>query len=146
MLKRFAPLLSLLLVLLMSGQSALASAKKEEGAEGGAAGGPGLQYIALKPAFVTNYGSGGAIHFLKADVTLRVPDAQMSAAVMRHMPQIRHTLVMLLSRQQEADVGTMEGKERLRQQALADVRAVIEAEEGKPGVEDLLFTGFILQR
>lgn len=144
MLKRFAPLLSLLLVLLVSG-SALASAKKEEGGEA-AAGGPGLQYIELKPAFVTNYGGGGAIHFLKADVTLRVPDAQMSAAVMRHMPQIRHTMVMLLSRQQDADVATMEGKEKLRQQALADVRAVIEAEEGKPGVEDLLFTGFILQR
>jgi flagellar FliL protein len=134
MLKRLLPLL-LMIVLT---PAALASAKKEEPAAPS-------EYIELKPAFVTNYGSG-AIHFLKADVTLRVPDPQMTQAVLRHLPQIRHTLVMLLSRQEEQDIATMEGKEQLRQEALAAVRAVIEAEEGKPGVEDLLFTGFILQR
>ncbi len=139
MLKQLLPLLLALAIV----PGALAAAKKEEAP---AAAGPGAEYIELKPAFVTNYGSSGAIHFLKADVTLRVPDPLMTAAVMRHMPQIRHTLVMLLSRQQEGDIATMEGKERLRVEALAAVRGVIEAEEGKPGVEDLLFTGFILQR
>ncbi len=127
--------------MLLLGQGALAAAKSEAAP----AAGPGGEYIELKPAFVTNYGSG-AIRFLKADVTLRVPDPQMTRSVMRHMPQIRHALVMLLSRQDEQSVATMEGKEQLRQAALQAVRAVVEAEEGKPGVEDLLFTGFILQR
>lgn len=135
MLKQLLPLL----LMLVLGQGALASAKKEEAP-------PPSEYIELKPAFVTNYGSGGAIHFLKADVTLRVPDPLMTEAVMRHMPQIRHALVMLLSRQQEQGLATMEGKEQLRQEALLAVRTVVETEEGKPGVEDLLFTGFILQR
>lgn len=113
-------------------------------AESEAAEGP--QYIAIKPAFVTNYGGAGSIQFLKADITLRVDDAAAAGAVTYHMPQLRHALLMLLSRQEREGLASMEGKEQLRQEALLAVREVLEKEAGRPGVQDLLFTGFILQR
>jgi flagellar FliL protein len=106
----------------------------------------GVQYIDMKPSFVTNYGGTGAIHFLKADIALRVGSGEAAKAVNHHMPQLRHALVMLLSRQEEATLSSLEGKEQLRQEALAAVQQVLETEQGRSGVQDLLFTGFILQR
>lgn len=121
--------------------AATASAKKEEAAA------PTSEYIALTPALVANYGAAGAIHYLKADVALRVTGgAPAQAAVLHHMPYVRHVLVMLLSDQTEESLATMEGKEKLRQDALGAVQKVMQEEEGKPLVDDLLFSSFIVQR
>lgn len=120
----------------------------EQGAEALAESAPAdSEYLEFKPAFVTNYGGPGPLHYLKADIVVRVTGGERgTTAVRRHMPQLRHQVVMLLSRQEAEDIATMEGKELLRQQALAAVREVLEREEGRPFIEDLLFNNFIIQR
>ena len=123
-----------------------AFAQDEEGEEGEAAA-EGSQYIDLKPAFVTNYGGVGRLRYLKAEIALRVGgEGKGPAGIRHHMPQIRHALVMLMSRQTEEDISTMEGKEMLRQNALAAVREVLIKEDGEEYVLDLLFKSFIVQR
>lgn len=104
-------------------------------------------YIDLKPPFVANYGGmpAGRLKYLKTDISLRV-EAGGESAVMHHMPVIRHHLVMLLSKQGEDSVITMEGKELLRQAALEEVRKVIMIEEEEHKITDLLFNSFIVQR
>lgn len=105
------------------------------------------EYMELKPALITNYGGPGPIHFLKAEITLRVgklPETRETVA--HHMPRIRHELIMLLSRQNETDLESMEGKEKLRQDALGTLQKFMEAETGKKNIEDLLFTNFVIQR
>ncbi len=105
------------------------------------------EYLDLRPAIVANFGGVGAIHFIKAEISLRVgKNPETNAAVQHHLPQIRHILVMLLSRQTDESLSTMQGKEQIRQEALAAVQKVLQAEEGKPLVEDLLFTNLIIQR
>ncbi|MDX9873980.1 MAG: flagellar basal body-associated FliL family protein [Spongiibacteraceae bacterium] len=106
----------------------------------------GTQYVELQPAFVTNYGGPGPIHFLKADLAVRVAGAAAAGLVEHHMPQLRHELVMLLSNQTEASLSSVDDRERLRQQALTAVQAVLERETGAPVAEDLLFNSFVLQR
>jgi flagellar FliL protein len=139
-------LLSLLLLTLLAAAPAshANSGAKKEG-EGSAAG--ASEYLDIKPALITNYGGPGPIHFIKAEIALRVGKNQDEAIkVVHHMPHIRHELVMLLSRQTEDSIATMEGKEQLRKDALAAVQNVVKNEEGKPIVEDLLFNNFIIQR
>ena len=122
------------------------SEKKEEGGEKAAAG-VSSEYVEIKPALITNYGGPGPIHFLKADISLRVSkDNDAAVNVMHHLPHIRHELVMLFSKQTDDSLSTMEGKEKLRTDALAAVQKVVQDEEGKNLVEDLLFTNFIVQR
>lgn len=105
------------------------------------------EYLALKPSFVANYGGPGPIHFLKADIALRLgKDDKAALQVDRHMPYIRHVLVMLLSAQTDETMSTMEGKEKLRLDALAAIQKLLKEEEGKPLVDDLLFTNFVVQR
>ncbi len=101
-------------------------------------------YLDLKPPFVANFGGHERLSYLKTEVALRVQIGG-ERAVMHHMPALRHHLLMLLSRQTEEGVTTMEGKEFLRQEALQEVRNVLSAEAGDHKVLDLLFNSFIVQ-
>lgn len=107
-----------------------------------------VRYVPLDPSFVANFGGSdnGRLQFLRAEVSVRVDSQEASAAVLYHLPALRHALVMLLSRQEEASVSTSTGREALRSEALAELRAILEAEEGKPYIQDVLFTDFIVQR
>lgn len=102
-------------------------------------------YIDLKPEFVINFRDrNNRTKFLKAEMAVSTRDTDVEEAVTRHMPAIRNNLVLLLSRQIYEDLIPNEGKEALRQQALAEVQSVLEAEIGKPGVEDLYFSNFVM--
>ena len=140
-------LLHVLLTLCLLGAAAAAPASEHGGAEteGGSTAASG--FLDIKPALITNYGGPGAIHFLKIEITLRLSkDPQANVLVTHHMPVIRHTLIMLFSRQDEAALTSMEGKEKLRAEALDAVQKALDAEEHKKLVEDLLFTNFVIQR
>jgi len=108
----------------------------------------GPQYVHLQPAFVLNYGTDttGRLKYIRTDVALRVVGAEAAGKVSMHQPYIRNQLVMLLSQQDEDTVGTTQGREKLRQVALDEVRALMSQLEGAPFVEDLYFQNFVAQR
>jgi flagellar FliL protein len=107
-----------------------------------------VRYVELQPAFVTNYGfaEGGRLKYVKTDVSVRVSTQEAEMATRYHLPALRNALVLLLSRQDEAAVSTSGGREMLKAQALEELNAILEAEEGRPLVDDLLFTNFVVQR
>ena len=107
-----------------------------------------LRYVELQPAFVTNYGfsEGGRLKYVKTDVSVRESTQEAEMATRYHLPALRNALVLLLSRQDEAAVSTSGGREMLKAQALEELNAILEAEEGRPLVDDLLFTNFVVQR
>lgn len=103
-------------------------------------------YIPIKPALVVNYGGEGKLKYIKVEISLRVKDTAASNAVRHHLPLIRDYLVSLFSRQNDENVDTIEGKERLRTTALEDVRTLLLEEDGDEGVLDLFFVHFVVQR
>lgn len=115
------------------------------GAGGGAAAsGP---YIELRPAFVVNYGGGGKMKYLKADISLRVDDPKAVEAVNHHMPLIRNALVLLFSRQTEEAVASVEGKEAMRQESLTEINRLLAEEAGEGvAVKEVLFNNLVTQR
>ncbi|SDJ37146.1 flagellar basal body-associated protein FliL [Pseudomonas indica] len=121
--------------------AALAEEKAEENGENA----PQVSYVSLSPALVGNYGSGPRLKYFKADVSLRVSSTEAAARVEHHEPLIRNQLVMLFSQQTDETLGSVEAKEKLRQEALKQVQQVLEQEEGKPLVDDLLFNNLIIQ-
>jgi flagellar FliL protein len=102
-------------------------------------------YYPLQPVFVVNFESQGRQRFLQAELSLMLRDDGIIPVLELHMPAIRNSLVMLFSGQTYEDLQTVEGKELLRQQALLYVQEVLEKEIGKPGVEQVLFTNFVMQ-
>lgn len=125
-----------------------ASAWAEEPAEGEGEAVAKPIYINLFPALVGNYGAAGPndrLKYYKADVALRVTGAEAEAKVTHHEPLIRNQLIQLFSQQTDQSLGSVEAKEALRQEALAQVRQILEQEEGVPLVDDLLFNNLIVQ-
>lgn len=110
-------------------------------------GPPKVVYYSLSPPLVGNYAMDGGprLHVYKADIALKVTGAEAEAAVKHHEPLIRNQLVQLFNQQSLDAMSSGEAKEALRQEALKQTQQVINAEEGKPVVEDLLFNNLIVQ-
>ena len=131
-------------ILLMLALTLPMAAQAEEAKEGEA---PKVSYISLSPPFVGNYGLDGTakLKVFKADIALRVTGPEAAAAVKANDALIRNQLVALFTQQTVDSMSNVEAKERLRQEALKQVQQVMENEEGKPIVEDLLFNNLIVQ-
>jgi flagellar FliL protein len=82
-------------------------------------------YIPLQPAFVANFEGTAEQHFIQIEVTLVTRDASAEDAMRTHMPLLRNALVMLFGSQSFDDMQTMEGKEKLRHQALLDLQEIL---------------------
>lgn len=107
-----------------------------------------VRYVPLLPSFVANFGgpADGRLSYIKADVSLRVSGQDAATVARYHLPALRNALVLLFSSQDHASISSGDGRESLRAEALAQIRAILEAEEGEPYVEDVLFTNFFVQR
>ena len=105
-------------------------------------------YLPLKPSFVVNYGGKGRLKYLKTDVSVRLASSEAANAVRHHMPYVRNNLVLLFAAQTDEGVSSQEGKEKLRMDALNEVRKVIQQEEKMEPevVVDLFFNNFIVQK
>ncbi len=135
-----------LIVLLLALSLPFAALAKEETEEKeGEKVAPKIVYVSIVPALVGNYSSGMKMKFYKADISLKVTGTEAEEKVKYHEPLIRNQLVLLFSQQTDETLGSQNAKEQLRQEALKQVMQVLEQEEGKPYIEDLLFNNLILQ-
>ncbi|KAE9648232.1 flagellar basal body-associated protein FliL [Pseudomonas sp. PB106] len=131
-------------IMLLLALSLPGAALAEEAKEGEA---PKVSYITLSPPFVGNYGLDGTpkLKVYKADVALRVTGEESAKLVKANEPLIRNQLVALFTQQTSDAMASIEGKEKLRQEALKQTQQVMNDETGKPVVEDLLFNNLIIQ-
>jgi flagellar FliL protein len=106
--------------------------------------GPAI-YFPLRPALIVNYDVRGRQRFLKAEISIMTRDEEVITAAEIHMPMIRNNLILLFSGQTYDELQTDEGRELLKQDSLTELQNIMEQEIGKPGVEKLLFTNFVMQ-
>lgn len=102
-------------------------------------------YFPLKPPIIVNFQARGRQRFLQAELTLMAREEDVIQAIELHMPTLRHNLVILFGGQVYEELQTDEGKELLRQSALLKLQEVMEKEIGKKGIEQILFTNFVMQ-
>ncbi len=101
--------------------------------EGGEAFKEGVNYIAVKPPLVVNYGGPGRVKYIKAELSLRTEDAKSAEEVSHHMPLIRDTLIMLISSMTDEQMASGDGKEKMRVEALAKINEALENVEHPAG-------------
>ncbi|MFN3237931.1 MAG: flagellar basal body-associated FliL family protein [Pseudomonadales bacterium] len=119
----------------------------EEGEGGGLfASGPGkAQYHVLKPKFTTTFEANGRQRYMQVEITLMTRETDVIAALVKHQPLIRNALVLLLAQQDYLELQTMEGRASLRTAAVTTVQEILQQEIEKPGIEQVLFTDFVMQ-
>lgn len=106
-----------------------------------------INYVTITPTLILNIGKsqGGRLSYIKTDVAISVKGAAGAAAIEAHMPAVKNILVMGVSGQDESMINTAEGRERIRQDLARELQAWLEEEAGKPYVEEVMFTNFIVQ-
>jgi flagellar protein FliL len=76
-------------------------------------------FVTLDP-FVVNL-AGEASHYLQVGIDLKVADAEVPDQIKARLPEIRNAVLLLLSSKQVEELGTLDGKNRLRQEIRAAV-------------------------
>ena len=149
--------LIVVLSLLFMSVAAANEGGKESEAEAG-----GVKYIEMTPKFTVNLAEPKK--FLLINVQLLVEGAGAIEAIKKHMPALRHELIMLYSGRPSDQLQTMQQREALRQETTEAIRKTLEkmddgkahhaeaekehSEEGKPGHEEgfkeAYFTEFLI--
>lgn len=96
----------------------------------------GVKYLEMTPKFTVNLAEPKK--FLLINVQLLVEGADTIAVVKKHMPALRHELIMLYSGRPSEGLQTMEQREALRQETTDVIRKTLtkvaesDKEHGKP--------------
>jgi len=109
-----------------------------------AGGGKAAVYYAIDPPLVVNFEDGSVVRFLQITMELMARDPKAIESAQKNIPLIRNNLLLLMSNRNYQTLMSRDGKEKLRAEALAEVRAV-QKKEGSPDIDDLLFTSFVVQ-
>jgi flagellar protein FliL len=129
-------------------------------------------FFSMEP-FVVNM-AGDTQHYLQVGVELKLSKEEYAEKIKQHLPEIRNSVVLLLSSKQPDELASLEGKNRLRQEirqsvneplgirtsakrkkpdehpALQSELGEVKKEEKKDippkkGVVDVLLTSFVIQ-
>ena len=102
-------------------------------------------YSLLDPAFLANYQAAGRSHYLQVSLAVMGRDEAAIEAVKTHMPLLRNRVVMLLSGEVFEQLQSEEGRVQLQQKLLTAIQEIMQKETGKPQVEQVFFTHFVMQ-
>lgn len=102
-------------------------------------------YYPIKPAIVVNYQDRGRQRYVQLSMTVMSRKQEAMDALELHMPLVKNRVNFIMSGESFEDLQTSEGKELLRQKILEAVQGILQEEIGDAGVEQVLFTNFVMQ-
>ena len=95
-------------------------------------------------AFTVNLTADGEEHYLQVDIQLKVAESKVSEKIKEHMPEIRNSVLLLLSSKTASALASMEGKQKLGSEIKEQVNKVLHAKDAD-GVSGVFFTSFVIQ-
>lgn len=98
-------------------------------------------YVPFEP-FVVNFMQGQSLRYLQLTVEFMTRDELTVEEINQRSPEIRNSLILLLSNHNYEQLSTREGKENVRAEIYAEVNALLDSEEG---IESVYLTGFVMQ-
>lgn len=103
-------------------------------------------YVAMPKDFIFNVPGEQRDRVVQITVQLLVRGSRNETLAQQHIPVLEGTLLQVFSGATGERIRTPEGKREIRLQALDAAReAMREATDGRPVVEEVLFTGFVIQ-
>ncbi|MGD8926693.1 MAG: flagellar basal body-associated FliL family protein [Thioalkalispiraceae bacterium] len=123
-------------VLLLFGSTTLCQA---------AGGNSGSPYFEIAKPFVVNLADKGRTAFLQVKAQFKVKNQELKDQLYNNLPAIQHSIMMVLSEQTSTDIKSVAGKQKLREKTLQEVQAFLMNQLGDPVVDEIYFTGFIIQ-
>jgi flagellar FliL protein len=119
----------------------LSTAFSVSASEGG--GGGGNELIARVEPITVNL-MGPSQQYIQVEMSLKLAKPEVAEKVKLFMPVIRHKMILLLTSKEASQLGPIEGKQKLVQEAKEAINQALELSE-KDGVTDVLFNSLIIQ-
>ena len=104
--------------------------------------GPVIEYIDMKPKFTVNLAEPKK--YLLVNVQLLVEGAEAVERVKKHLPMLRHEMIMMLSGMHIADLQTVEQREALRVKTKDLITSALAKAENSDGFRDVFFSEFLV--
>ncbi len=123
------------------GGSDEASAEQEENADKQV---QAIYYQLPKP-FIVSFQSKGKQRYMQVKVAFKTRDQVAIDTIKMHLPVVKNSLNQVFGSKQLEELQTYEGLQQLNQEATEAVQAFLEKEIGAAGIEQVLFTDFVMQ-
>jgi len=102
-------------------------------------------YMPMNPAIVVNLAGTTRTRFLRVEIQLYVQTAEDAQAIDRNMPVLRDKLVTMLGGRDPDSLQQPGAREALRNELREALRDTLMLNAGREAIDDLFFTGFIMQ-
>jgi len=102
-------------------------------------------YVPMPRPFRFSVPGAARDRFVEIRAQLLVRGSDDEEAAKKHIPLIESTLLAVFSQSNADDLSTSAGKVSLRQKTLTEIKKVLMDIEGSTIVEEVLFTGFVMQ-
>lgn len=104
--------------------------------------GPVIEYVPMAPKLTVNLAEPKK--YLMIDIQLLVEGAEHVEKIKKHMPLLRHEMIMLLSGMHIADLQTMEQREALRMKTKQLITDLLVKIQNSDGFRDVFFSEFLV--
>lgn len=101
-----------------------------------------IEYLEMKPKFTVNLDKPNK--YLVINVQLMVEGTKHIEKVKKHLPALRHELIMIYSGRSASGLGTMEQREALRQETKKIIIKILDEYSNSDGFRDVFFTEFLV--
>lgn len=144
--KKLFLILAVFLLILGSGGAwfALDEGGGEPGAEPAVEAAKPPVYLAMEP-FTVNLQPEIGEQYLQVAFTLQVADQSQVDQVKLYMPLVRSRLLLLLSSKKPSELASAEGKQKLQEQIIEQVREPFTPQGAPLGISGVFFTAFVIQ-
>lgn len=87
----------------------------------------------------------GTDQYLQVGLALKVEEQAVGDAIKLRMPEIRNKILLLLSSKRASDIVSVEGKQKLSADIMAESNKTIVPASGPNGIVGVYFTAFVIQ-
>lgn len=101
-------------------------------------------FLVMDP-FTVNLTTEGGEQFLQVSFTLQVDDNEQAETIKLYMPQVRSRLLLLLSSKRASEISSVDGKKKLSDEIIAQVKMPFTPKGPPQGVSNVFFTSFVIQ-
>lgn len=102
-------------------------------------------YYQLEKPFIVSFQSKGKQRYMQVDVAFKSREQRAIDTIKKHLPVVKNDLNQVFGSKELEVLQTTEGLQQLNKEATEVVQAFLERETGSPGIEQVLFTSFVMQ-
>ncbi|MFT6300950.1 MAG: flagellar FliL protein [Pseudomonadales bacterium] len=102
-------------------------------------------YHNVQPEFVVNFPGKANAQFLMIEMVVATHDEEVITVLKEHDPELRNSLLMLLAEEKSEPLKTAEGKQLLRDKALAKIDEMVGTHYKNDLIKDVFITRLVMQ-